>query len=93
MTHIIIRLDNMTIELNGPEHISIEDQTEILEDIASHIRHLSNLGINDIVKIDIPCLPCYLPEDIPSTYDGKVWRIKYGTDEYTYYMPASKQLL
>lgn len=90
---IIIRLDDVTIRLNGSEYLSIEDQTEILEDIASHIRHLSNQGINDIVKIDIPCLPCYLPEDIPSTYDGKVWRIKYGTDEYAYYDPATRQLL
>lgn len=91
--NIIIRLDDVTIELNGSEHISIENQTEILENIASHIRHLSNQGINDIVKIDIPCLPCYLPEDIPSTYDGKVWRIKYGADDCAYYIPASKQIL
>lgn len=90
---IIIRLDDMTIRLNGSEYLSIEDQTEILEDIASHIRHLSNLGINDISKIDIPCLPCYLPEDIPATYDEKVWRIKYCTDEYAYYIPATRQLL
>lgn len=90
---IIIRLDDMTIRLNGSEYLSIEDQTEILEDIASHIRHLSNLGINDISKIDIPCLPCYLPEDIPATYDEKVWRIKYCTDECAYYVPATRQLL
>lgn len=90
---IIIRLDDMTIRLNGSDQFSIEDQTAVLEDITSHIRHLSNLGINDIVKIDIPCLPCYLPEDIPATYDEKVWRIKYGTDECAYYIPATKQIL
>lgn len=89
---IIIHLDDVTIKIDGYKYRSIKDQTIILEKIANHIRYLSKQGIDHIVRIDIPCPPTYLPENVLAKDYEKVWRVRYGAGDYVFYNPTSKQL-
>ena len=90
---IIIRLDDVTIVFYGDEFKSINRQTEVFDRIAYHIRQMSSQGLHGIDIIEIPCLPCYLPDNENEVYDKTLWRVRYGAREYAYYNPSTKQLL
>ena len=90
---IIIRLDDVQIVFNGGDFNSIDDQTTILENLPLHIKELGRMGIYDIIKIEIPCLPTYLPDNTSEFDDMMVWRIEYGTQDSVLYLPDSRALI
>lgn len=88
----IIQFDDITIQLNGYEYKSIKVQTQILKKIGKHLKELTRRGINGIIKIEIPCFPTYLPDDMV-TGNQKIWRILYGAEEEAFYIPSARQII